>query len=170
MDSFLVQALHAERMASIAAVAGPRRRPGRRPGDRRRRSRVGPGRRMTGRVAAAVATLAVVLVSGCSSDGASSSGATGPTTSSTAVGPHPMGEPAITPADAAAAQRATAAFQDVATAEAAGYASTVDTLTPSLEKLGMIASSTTRPSAQAEATVANAKAEAPTMAQPKGLG
>ena len=82
---------------------------------------------MTGRVAAAVATLAVLLVSGCSSDGASSSGATGPTTSSTA-GPNPMGEPAIAPADAAAAQRATAAFQDVVMAEAAGYASTVDTL------------------------------------------
>jgi len=83
---------------------------------------------MTGRVAAAVATLAIALVSGCSSDGTTSPGATGPTTASTVAGPHPMGESAMSPADAAAAQRAAAAYQDVVTAEAAGYASTLDTL------------------------------------------
>jgi hypothetical protein len=64
--------------------------------------------------------LVASLITGCTSGDDASS-----TTTTTE---HPMGDIAADPADVVTAVRATAAFQDVATAEAAGYGSTIDGL------------------------------------------
>ena len=71
MDHFLVQAIHAERLASIDAAAGPRRRAGRRPRAQRRR-------RLTGRLVAPLGALATALVAAWSANGAASHLETGP--------------------------------------------------------------------------------------------
>jgi hypothetical protein len=71
-----------------------------------------------------VVALVAVVASACSTDGASSA-----STSAVADhGDHPAHDASMLPADRAAAQLATAAYQDIEVAEAAGYASTLDTL------------------------------------------
>jgi len=62
-----------------------------------------------------------------------------PATTTTVAGDHAMGEGAVDPDEIAAAYLATAGFQDVAVAEAAGYGSTMDALGcfESLESGGM---------------------------------
>jgi hypothetical protein len=80
----------------------------------------------------AAGALAVVLLSACGSDDAPSAYPTAATAPASA--PHTMppgdhaGAPTMDVADRAAAQRATAPFQDVAVAEAAGYQSSLATL------------------------------------------
>jgi hypothetical protein len=103
----------------------------------RRQRRRGAALRPHGRlvVVAAVAIAgAAALLSACGSDGTDAAGATGsPGTSAPydtmpAHYGHSMDGMTMDPADRAAAQLATAGFQDVETAEAAGYASSLDTL------------------------------------------
>ncbi|MET0457656.1 MAG: hypothetical protein ABW195_00285 [Ilumatobacteraceae bacterium] len=87
------------------------------------------------RLAAGIAAT-VALLAGCSGDGSSgSTGSTAPPASTTTAPPgttvpseHPSDHGTMDPADRAAAQLATAGFQDVETAEAAGYASSLDAL------------------------------------------
>ena len=78
---------------------------------------------------AATAVLTALLTA-CGSDAkpASDATASSPTTAAMADDHHKMGGAVMTPTDQAAATRATAGFQDVETAEAAGYASTLDAL------------------------------------------
>jgi hypothetical protein len=69
------------------------------------------------------------LLAACADDDAAPSATTTPiTTPRTTSTPEHETDQAIDPADRAAAVLATAGFQDVATAEAAGYANSLDTL------------------------------------------
>ena len=73
---------------------------------------------------ASLAVAAATVLTACGGDDAASSATTTPVTTTPAHGiDHDMD-----PADRAAAMLATAGYQDVATAEAAGYASSLDTL------------------------------------------
>ena len=108
----------------------PRRAPPRRPG---RRASV----RVVAIAALAVAATAALLTACGSGEVSASNGDRGSTASAYddtvppddhSMDDHSMGDATMDPADRAAAQLATAGFQDVETAEAAGYASTLDTL------------------------------------------
>jgi hypothetical protein len=88
-----------------------------------------PGGRRKRRYALAPLIAIAALLAACADDDAAPSATTTPiTTPSTTSTPEHETDHAIDPADRAAAMLATAGFQDVATAEAAGYASSVDTL------------------------------------------
>jgi hypothetical protein len=81
-------------------------------------------------VAVAAVAAAGSLLAACADDPGPASQPTAVTVPTPTTGPdhHPGADATMRPADRAAAQLATAAFQDVAVAEAAGYASTIDTL------------------------------------------
>ena len=105
-----------------------------RPKDRAKRHPTLPGVR-AGAIAFA---LAVPFLAGCASNGQAQSpptivaSTTAPSTTSastrTTGGTHPDHDATMSTTDRAAAQLATAGFQDVQTAEAAGYASSLDAL------------------------------------------
>ena len=71
---------------------------------------------------AALAAVGLVMLTACQSSNTQTTSATAP------AGGHPAKHGTISAKDRAAAQLAAAGFQDVATAEAAGYASTLDSL------------------------------------------
>jgi hypothetical protein len=96
---------------------------------------------MRARTAASAMAVVMALLSACAGSGKPTSSSdtvhttgTVPTAEPTppgttpADGHHSMSDASIDPTQRAAAQLATAAFQDVATAESAGYASSLDTL------------------------------------------
>jgi hypothetical protein len=116
----------------VEARIGSRRarRPPRRPRTGRRRDlRGGTGMRRRLAVAAAVASSLAAALAACAGDDDTASN---PTTSPTTVAaPDHPADLQMDPHERAAAMLATAGFQDVATAEAAGYASSLDTATRS---------------------------------------